>query len=64
MQHRSVLLNRPDFSKLGRVVLDGARFCSSELAALVTTHRCQRGQDDLVETALTASDDPANLSAR
>jgi len=48
MQRGHVLLDGSDFSKVGWVVLDGARFCGSGLTAFVTPHRCQRSHDDLV----------------
>jgi hypothetical protein len=50
MQSGPVLLDRQDFSEVGGIVLDGPRFCRGDLAAFVTAHRCQRGQDDLVGT--------------
>jgi len=48
MQRGHVLVDRPDFNKVGWVVLDGARVCGSDLAAFVALHRCQSGQDDLI----------------
>ncbi len=48
MQRRRVLLDRPNFSTVGRVVLHGARFCGGDLSAFVALHRCQSGQNDLV----------------
>ena len=41
-------MDRPNFNKVGWVVLDGARVCGSDLAAFVALHRCQSGQNDLV----------------
>jgi len=45
---RPSLLDRPDLSQVGRVILAGVRFGGSDLSAFVAAHRRESGEDYLV----------------